>query len=151
MDKTDISISQELADALMQMGKFAVSGEEQRIPICGGVLNIPLFSIDRHEAFILDIRKSERKTIKCSLQNRARSTIVLARLDLHASPHTNPDGTRVGGNHLHLYSDKFGDKVANELPPQLLANGDGTYETLLCFMDYCNIIYKPNIPQELFI
>lgn len=44
------------------------------------------------ERFQLDVWRGTLRLSKLKLQNRARSVVVLVRLDVGAAPHTNPDG-----------------------------------------------------------
>ena len=74
---------------------------------------MPLKSLDGHEAF-LNINRG--RVLRPDLyQTRARSVIVLARLDFGVE-HRNPDGAIVGSPHLNLYREGFADKWAYELP-----------------------------------
>jgi hypothetical protein len=57
---------------------------------------------DEQERFLLDLWRGTFQLSKLRFQERARKVIVLVRLDIDGSPHTNPDGTRLIGTHLHL-------------------------------------------------
>ena len=41
-----------------------------------------------------------------------KTSIILARLDIDTKPHHNPDGSKIGGTHLHLFQEGYGDKWA---------------------------------------
>jgi hypothetical protein len=51
--------------------------------------------------------------------------------------------------HLHVYREGHGDKWAIPLPIQV-SNSSNTWQILHEFMDYCTVIAKPIILQELF-
>ena len=74
-----------------------------------------------------------------TFQTRARTTIVLARLDFGGPPHKNPDNKWLGSIHLHLYREGYNDKYAFPLPEEFAGISD-TFEFLDAFMDYCVII-----------
>lgn len=82
-------------------------------------------------------------------QNRARTVISLARLDLMGSPHDNPDGERIDTPHLHLYKEGFGDKWAAPIDPAIFTNVIDLHGTLDEFMAFCRIVEVPNILRTL--
>ena len=84
------------------------------------------------------------------MQNRARKTVILARLDLEGRYHTNPDGQEIATPHLHLFRENHGDKWAIPVPPDHFSQLDDVWQTLHYFMDYCNITEPPRIEQNLF-
>ena len=55
----------------------------------------PLISIDGREKFSLDVWHSSIVLNKYRFQERARSVIILARVDIGGALHTNPDGVKV--------------------------------------------------------
>jgi hypothetical protein len=62
------------------------------------------------ETFLLDVWRGRLRLTKLKLQNRVQTAVVLARLDVDGAPHTNPDGTRLSGTHLHLYREGYDDR-----------------------------------------
>jgi len=56
----------------------------------------------------------------------------------------------VTGNHLHIYKEGFGDKYAYPLPEEFIDCKD-INDFLEKFMNYCNIVNKPIIEEDLFI
>ncbi len=135
---------------LLNLEKNYVGAQKFKYPTLGGRVNIQLTSADKNEDFILDITRSHISLSKNSFQNRARGTIVLLRLDLNSAPHRNPDGKIVTGNHLHIYKEGFGDKYAYSLPDDFSDCKDIS-DFFDKFMDYCHIIIKPIIEEDLFI
>jgi len=116
-------------------------------PTLGGHVPIPLRSTDRHEAFILDIQRGRVEMRRISYQTRARTAVVLARLDMAGPPHRNPDGEEVPCPHLHVYREGFGDKWAGALPMAGVGPGVDAWRTLQEFMRYCNVIKPPIIDR----
>lgn len=138
------------ADALLAMEKRRADDTVRPFPDRGGSLVIPLTSTDRREQFSLDLRRGRIRIEKATYQNRARSVVILARLDLGGPPHRNPDGVEMGSPHLHLYREGFGDKWAYQLPPADFSDPSDAWTTLQEFMRYCHIVEPPKIQRGLF-
>lgn len=143
-------LTQNEIEYLLNLEKNYVGAQKFKYPTLGGKLNIQLSSNDKNEDFILDITRSHISLSKNTFQNRARGVIILLRLDLNPAPHRNPDGKVVTGNHLHVYKEGFGDKYAYPLPEEFI-DCKGINDFLDTFMDYCHIINKPIIEEDLFI
>jgi len=140
-------LTQAEADALRMMEKFYMGKEYFSFPDFGGRIAVPLLSHDEKEEFFLDVSRSQI-ALKHTLQNRARKTVILARLDSGGAPHRNPDGEEVPCPHLHLYREGFGDKWACSLPDAFSQPND-IWRTLDEFMQFCHIVKKPNIRKGL--
>jgi len=139
------NIPQAEADRLLAMRKMPVDNRQYRYPLAGRRLNVPLKSPDKKEDFMLDITRSKIVIAKGSLQNRARQTILLARLDFGGQPHRNPDDEEIPSPHLHLYREGYGDKWAYPINVKEFPNVDDRWKTLDDFMRYCNIVNPPVI------
>lgn len=146
----DIDLSQTEADALIAMEKRRTNDAEWSFPPPGDRLTIPLESVDKREAFMLDVRRSQIKLTKATFQNRARQVIILMRLDLEGPPHRNPDDTEVACPHLHVYREGFADKWAVSAPPHLYPDSASMFEKFRAFMSQCNVTVAPNIQLGLF-
>ncbi|MDD2173711.1 hypothetical protein N5916_00050 [Glaesserella parasuis] len=144
-------LTQQEADALLTLGKYDFSDGEYKFPYMGGSLRLSLQSMDKKEAFNLDVTRGYIALEKITFQTRARKAVVLVRLDIEGPPHRNPDGEEITCPHIHLYREGYGDKWAYPLPDELKSVLDRPYELLDKFMDYCHIIGKPMIQRELFI
>jgi len=118
-------------------------------PGLGGSIRVPLKSHNGREDFILDVSRGRIDLMKNNFQNRARQITILARLDIGGAPHRNPDGTEVPCPHLHLYKEGFGDKWAEPLPVPFKDIND-PYDLLEKFMNFCNVVDKPNINKIIF-
>jgi len=143
------NIPQAEADRLFAMQKARVDDKPHRYPPAGEQLNIPLKSADKREDFMLDITRGRIAIAKGSLQNRARQTMILARLDFGGQPHRNLDGEEVASPHLHLYREGYGDKWAYPLNADEFPTTDDAWRALQDFMRYCNIVNPPAIQRTL--
>lgn len=142
-------ITQAEADALLDLEKHRVDEERRRLPDLGGGLVVRLASADGTEGFHLDITRSRINLKKGTLQNRGRTTIVLARLDFGGTPHRNPDGEEIASPHLHVYREGFGDKWAFDLP-DVFSQTEDRFLLLQEFMKYCKIGKPPIFEAGLF-
>ena len=115
-------LTQAEANHLLALDKVAANTRHRVYPGIGGKVEVPLQSTNGHEAFLLNINRGRVLQAKVTYQTRARSVIVLARLDFGAE-HRNPDGAIVGSPHLHLYRERFADKWAYELPASAATHG----------------------------
>ena len=97
------------------------------------------------ERFGLDIWRGTLRLSKLKFQNRVQIVIVLVRLDVDGAPHTNPDGQRIGGTHLHLFREGYDDRWAYPVDPThftLLADPGTTFQE---FCAFCNIESPPPV------
>ena len=146
----DMNLTQPEADALLAMEKHRIDDVVYDFPSMGGVLTIALQSPDRREQFLLDMRKGRVDLLKGTYQSRARSVVVLARLDFGGAAHRNPDDTEVACPHLHLYREGYGDKWAFPLPAERFAASGDQWNLFQEFMIYCNITRQPIIQRGFF-
>ena len=146
---SSINLPQSLADDLLTMAKRKVDDTEWRFPYTGGKSIIPLTSSDGRENFSLDLYRGRINLTKNTFQNRARRSVILARLDVAGPPHRNPDGQEIPAPHLHLYREGYGDKWAVPVPSSCFADLSNTEQTLRDFMRFINVTDPPNIRREL--
>lgn len=141
-------LSQKEADYLFSLEKVAKGNTTYTLPIFGGKITIPLVSSSNNEEFILDVYRSRIELSKNTFQNRGRGVFCLCRIDLKGPGHVNPDGEEIPCNHIHFYTEGFGDRWAYPLPEEF-KNLNTSREILDKFMDLCNITGKPLISKEL--
>lgn len=142
-------LSQPDADDLLGMEKVEPVQDPIYLPDLGGMISVPLYSMDRSEEFKLDVRRNKIRLTKATYQTRSKSVLVLARLDIGGAPHRNPDGHEIACPHIHYYREGYDDKWAVDAT-QLIAACNDNLEILNWFMDRCNIVQKPNFQVGLF-
>jgi hypothetical protein len=146
----DIDISQAEADALIAMEKLFVDENDWTFPSEGERIALELTSPDKRENFTLDITRARIKLTKATYQNRARSAIILMRLDLDGPPHRNPDGHEIPCPHLHIYREGYGDKWAIPAPLDRYSDPADLFSTCEAFMQHCNISGPAKMQKGLF-
>lgn len=135
-------LTQAEADILIAMAK--IFADARAIAIPPGVDDTrELIGADPKERFLLDIWRSTFRLSKFRLQTRGRQIIVLVRLDIGGAPHTNPDGTRLPGTHLHIYREGYEDKWAQPIDP---ARFRDLADIRLAFEDFCGVCNIAGIP-----
>jgi hypothetical protein len=142
-------LTQEEADALLALEKKRATETRYRFPGSGGKLVAELVSMDEKERFHLDINRSSITLEKITFQNRARTVVILARLDLAGAPHRNPDDSELGCPHIHLYREGYGDKWAFEVPVDRFGDLEDRWRTLHDFTRFCNVVEPPLIERDL--
>lgn len=145
----DIELTQSEADNLLKMEKWAESQGTYDFPADGNSISISLISPDRKEEFLLDIRSGKLELSIATYQNRARSVIILARLDIGGSPHRNPDNTEIPCPHIHIYKEGYGAKWAYELPKDIFESDHDLERMLESFMSFCHVTKRPAIQWRL--
>ena len=97
------------------------------------------------EKFLLDVWRGTFRLSKLRFQNRVRTVVVLVRLDVDGAPHTNPDGERLSGTHLHLFREGYDDRWAYPVDPSnfnLLSDPGSTFRD---FCAFCKIEAPPPV------
>jgi hypothetical protein len=146
----ETTLTQAEADALLATEKRRVDENRHIYPSLGGSIVIPLVSVNKREHFLLDIARRRINLKKATYQNRARTVMILARLDLGGPPHENPDGEEISCPHLHTYREGFADKWAIAAPTTFFPRTEDLWASLEDFMRFCQITETPYIEKELF-
>lgn len=97
------------------------------------------------EKFLLDVWRGTIRLSKLRFQNRVRTAIVLARLDVDGAPHTNPDGEQLSGTHLHLFKEGYDDKWAFPVDVSQFTMLDDPGTTFQEFCAFCKIETPPPV------
>jgi len=142
-------LTQVEADSLIAMRKMF----EQTTAISispGSDQTHELISDDKKERFLLDIWRGSLRLSKIKKQIRGRKVIILVRLDIDGSPHTNPDGTTIGGSHLHVYREGYENKWAYQIDPKDFGDITNIRRVFEDFCRYCNIENIPAFQGGLF-
>ncbi len=142
MNTMGFDLKQDMFERLHVMQK-KYSGEHLDYPSAGKKLTFDVKSIDDAESFTIDVSVSRMTLNKVTHQERYRKCIPIVRLDINASQHINPDGTRISGNHIHLYREEWGDSFAIELPDNFDISTN--YNALMNFLRYCNVLEPTKI------
>jgi hypothetical protein len=135
-------LTQTEADTLIVMPKQFVDETMVTLPP-GADQTRELWGDDKRELFLLDLWRGTMRLSKVRYQNRARKAIVLLRVEINGAPHTNPDGTRMDGNHIHIYQEGYEAKWAFPLDPQIFTNPE---DMGALFEDFCQYCHVQNIP-----
>ena len=143
-------LSQAEADYLLALNKLRTNDDPVNWPMPGDKISVDLISFDEREKFILDVYFGRIKLSKLRLQNRAKITIILARLEIDGAPHRNPDDVELPCPHIHLYREGYGDKWAHPVPLEHFSDLANREQTLQDFMRYCHIINPPSFQAGLF-
>lgn len=138
-------ITQAEADALLQLIKHFVRPPASITIPPGSDESYELNDTAGRETFLLDVWRGTLRLTKVKFQNRVRTVIVLARLDVDGAPHTNPDGQRLAGTHLHLFKEGYDDRWAYPVDATvftLLSDAETTFQE---FCRFCNIESPPPV------
>jgi len=138
-------LTQTEADQFIQMVKHFVRPPAAITIPLGADDTYELASLDDRESFLLDVWRGTLRLTKLRFQNRVRTVIVLVRLDVDGAPHTNPDGERLFGTHLHLFREGYDDRWAYPVDPStftLLSDPGTTFQE---FCAYCKIESPPPV------
>lgn len=146
----ETTLTQTEADALLGMEKHRFDETRHQFPTLGGSIVVPLISVNKRENFLLDVTRGRINLKKVTYQNRARTAVILARLDIDGSPHENPDGQEISCPHLHTYREGYGDKWAVPAPPGTFPRTNDLWGSLTDFMAFCNVTMTPFIERDLF-
>jgi len=147
----ETTLTQAEADALLAMEKHRVDNTQHVFPILGGSIEIPLTSANKRETFLLDITRGRINLKKATYQNRVRTVVILARLDIDGPPHENPDGVEIPCPHLHTYREGYGDKWAVPVLASVFSRTTDLWGSLEDFMAFCRITETPLIERDLFV
>ena len=150
-----MSLTQAEADSLLKMSKEFMDADTleftQTQPMSYDRL---LQSLDRREQFLLNVERGRRKRIRLKYQTRARKIIVLARIELNGPAHWNPPESpyrpseRLEGTHVHLYREKFEDRIAftiEDVPGLVIRDVNNGVLCLEDFLRFCGLNKWPNI------
>jgi len=141
-------LTQTEADALIAMVKTFV--QPTTISISPGTDQThEMIGDDKRERFLLDLWRGMLRLSKLKYQTRGRKVIVLVRLDIDGAPHTNPDGKRLDGTHIHIYREGYEDKWGYPIDVAEFCNPSDIQLTFEDFCRYCNVQNTPSFQGEL--
>jgi len=138
-------LTQAEADLFIQMVKCFVR-PPATITIPPGVDDTyELTSHDNRESFLLDVWRGTLRLTKLKFQNRVRTAIVLVRLDVDGAPHTNPDGLKLSGTHIHLFREGYDDRWAYPVEAARFSVLSDPAATFQHFCSFCRIESVPPV------
>lgn len=143
-------ITQAEADYLIALPKLFVENDPLEIGTPDETIKRELVSPDKRERFLLDVWSSGARLGKYTFQNRSRTIIILIRVDVGDTlEHTNPDGTRVSGSHIHFYKEGYDEKFAFPLGEYAFRDAKDIVRTFEDFANQCHIQNVPPIIRRL--
>ncbi len=138
-------LTQAEADQFIQMAKHFVRPPAS-ISIPPGLDDtFELAGPGDREKFHLDIWRGTIRLTKLKFQNRVQTMLVLVRLDVDGAPHTNPDGQRLIGTHLHLFREGYDDRWAYPVDAAAFTVLSDPGTTFQEFCAYCHIESPPPV------
>ena len=103
----NIKMTTEEAIELIDILKERVSDITLKFPKIGDKIEFEVQAVKDGKKFIVNINRGKIDIKKCTYQGRTYiNSIALLRLDVTNSFHINPDGTKIQGPHLHIYSEE---------------------------------------------
>lgn len=109
----------------------------------------PLTAPETKDKFLLDFRRSGFELAKYTYNKRYRQTIILVRY-CNAGRHTNPDGEKFIGPHVHLFREGFEDKFAFPISAIGIDDGDRINIVLEKLLTFCNVTARPMVTPPLY-
>jgi hypothetical protein len=100
---------------------------------------------NNRETFLLDVWRGTLRLSKLKYQNRVQTAVILVRLDVDGAPHTNPDGEKLLGTHMHLFKEGFDDRWAYPVDFMKFTVLSDPGKTLHDFCAFCNIEAPPPV------
>jgi hypothetical protein len=138
-------LTQNEADQFMQMVKHFVR-PPATITIPPGVDDTyELAGPNNRETFLLDVWRGTLRLSKLKYQNRVQTAVILVRLDVDGAPHTNPDGEKLLGTHMHLFKEGFDDRWAYPVDFTKFTVLSDPGKTFHDFCAFCNIEAPPPV------
>jgi hypothetical protein len=103
-----------------------------------------IISTSTKDTFSLDFYRGTFRLEKYTYNHRFKQNTVLIRFDSYGM-HTNPDGEKMEGFHVHIYKEGFGDKFAYPASHFGIKDSDTIEVVLQRILRYCNINKIPPI------
>ncbi len=130
-------LTTEQAKKIIDALKEKVNKSNLTFPSMGEKLEFDVFVKDEGTKCIVNIFRSSISKEKCTFQGRTyMNSTPIMRLDITNSTHINSDGTKIIGNHLHIYNEKT--EMLDAIPFDV--NRADLYEYCLEFFKRFNII-----------
>jgi hypothetical protein len=131
---------------LIGMLKKAVE-KEIEFPSGKGRVEFNVTGERREDIFAVNISRKGINAGGATYQGRVRTSgVILMRFDINPTAvHTNPDGERITGTHIHIYTEEYGE---GWVIPFDVKNKD-LYQLCYTFFERFNIIEPPTVRHQL--
>ena len=141
-----IRLTQKEADTLIEMLKKTVK-KEITFPITKGRVEFDVLGDRKEDVFAVNISRKGINAAGATYQGRVRTSgAILMRLDVNpTTAHCNPDGEKINGTHLHIYTEEHDMSVAM---PFDIENKD-LYELCYSFFERFRIIEPPDVIYQI--
>lgn len=131
-------LTTEEAKKIIDALKEKVNNSNLVFPTVGKKVEFDVFVKEDGSKCIVNIYRGSIDKKKCTFQGRTyMNSIPILRLDITNSPHINSDGTKIVGNHLHIYNEET--EMSDAIPFDV--NRPDLYEYCLEFFKKFNIIH----------
>ena len=101
-------------------------------------------SADGTEHFVLNVERGRVFELVKSKLNTSYRKIPIVRVEFNSRPHRNPDGQKIGRDHIHIYKEGYGMSWAYDLESfnEKYFHTPENFDSLFVdFCSYCNIMY----------
>ena len=141
-----IRLTQKEANMLIDMLKKTVE-KVISFPSTKGRVEFDVLGERKEDVFAVNISRKGINDAGATYQGRVRTSgAILMRLDVNPTAiHCNPDGEKIRGTHLHVYSEEHDMDLAI---PFDIVNKD-LYELCYSFFERFNIIEPPSVIYQL--
>jgi len=141
-----VRLSQKEADMLISMLKKTVE-KEISLPYAKGRIDFNVLGERREDVFAINISRKGINAAGASYQGRVQTSgIILMRLDVNPTAvHTNPDGEKIMGTHLHVYTEEHDMAFATSFDIE----SKDLFQLCYSFFERFNIIEPPSVTQQL--
>lgn len=139
-------ITQAEADELLTMLKESLA-QEITFPISGQQVEFKVKGQTANNIFAINIYRGKIQKLKYNIGARIEINGTML-LELHVgatNTHRNPDGTKIIGNHWHIFHDGLERKWA--FPAEDIQS-DRFVENTLMFLEKFNVVDKPDIVYQ---
>jgi hypothetical protein len=136
-----MELTDEAFQSLMKMKK-KFKTDISSIPAASQRVQFSIIGEDNKTEFTVDVDRKSRIEMKSKVQERYCNNILLVRVEINGPPHTNPDGSNIGRDHIHTYREGYGLSWAYNLAgfdPRLFKDKENFTSVFSDFCLYCNI------------